>query len=409
MPAACHARRSAFALAALAALAAPATAHAQDDRGAIRERLLTQGPQRIVVVLDGTLERVQAAGRSAVASRACDCEVSTFPRYDRLKQRALCGLPDLVVTLDSDVAPQVTAVVSSVAGLEALLARPDVRLVYSDSLVVGPPGPVLLDSLSAARIAALGVPYHGEGPHFSCAFAPGRSEATWLSGDWNGDGIADVGKYDPALDAFLLDLNGNGLWDGALGGDRLVRFAPGRGPGAPLVGDWNGDGREGVGKHVAPGRVYLDADEDGAWEGRAGGDVQSWVDGELVVGDWDGDGDDALGQYLRPALRFTPGSFPPEPDRFLLDDGDGVWEGPPADPRVPIAANPLCPGRPIAFDWDAGHAGDGVGKIWGRWPDPDFGYALDLDEDEAWRGNGGGDLLVVGRVVEFCGPLAELF
>jgi hypothetical protein len=401
-----HPRRPLLLLALLLALAAPPPAGAQDDRRLIRDRLETEGPQNILVVVDGSREHVIAAGQSAVLSKGLDPgAILVLPRYERPKQQALCGIPDFTVTGDALSQPIVSAVVSSVAGLQVLLARPGVLSVHRNA-PLGPGDGLLLLPLPVAKLTLAAVPWEG-GPTFSCAFAPGQTQAIWLYGDWSGSGQEAVGKYVPALDAFLLDANGNGLWDGVDGGDLRIVLAPGQGPGTPLVGDWNGDGRDGVAKGVG-GRFYIDANEDGVWSGAAGGDIQSWVSGEVLVGDWDGDGDDELGQYLRPARRFPPGSFPPELDRFLLDDGDGVWQGPPTDRSVVIASVPLCPGTPIAFDWDPARPGDGVGKSWGRTLEPDFGYALDLDEDGVWRGNPGGDLLVVGSRVEYCGPLPEL-
>lgn len=394
------ARRRWILLVVLGTLAAPRIAGAQDDRQLILELLAREGPQDVLITVDGSLEHAIAAGQSAVYPKAG--AVLVLPRYDRAKQRALCGVPDVAVTGDSLAHPIVSAVVSSVAGLQALLARPDVVAVHRNLPLL----PFSLTAIPVAQLSALAIPFHG-GPDFSCAFAPARVEATWLYGDWSGSGQDRVGKYVPALDAFLLDANGNGLWDGVAGGDRRIALASGQGPGLPLVGDWNGDGSDGVAKR-AGGHVYLDANEDGVWSGAAGGDVQAWVSGDLVVGDWDGDAKDELGQYLRPPTRFPPGTFPPQQDRFLLDDGDGLWQGPPTDRSVVIASVPLCPGRPIAFDWDLARPGDGVGKVWGRSLDPEFGYALDLDEDGVWRGNPGGDLLEVGRRVEYCGPLPEL-
>ncbi len=34
-----------------------------------------------------------------------------------------------------------------------------------------------------------------------------------VTGDWNGDGIVDIGVYRPIEDAFFIDFNGNGTWD----------------------------------------------------------------------------------------------------------------------------------------------------------------------------------------------------
>jgi protocatechuate 3,4-dioxygenase beta subunit len=59
-------------------------------------------------------------------------------------------------------------------------------------------------------------------------------------GDFNGDGISDVGMF---LDGeWFIDLNGNGKWDD---GDLWIKM--GRPGDKPVVGDWNGDGKDDVG------------------------------------------------------------------------------------------------------------------------------------------------------------------
>jgi hypothetical protein len=218
---------------------------------------------------------------------------------------------------------------------------------------------------------------------FSCAFAPGQREARWLYGDWNGDGTRTVGKYVPALDAFLLDANGNGLWDGVAGGDLLAQLAIAAGPGEPLVGDWNGDGIDDVGKTV-DARAYLDANGTLRWEGRAGGDgnalfAPSIPDAVFVAGDWTGDGRDQLARF-EPAL-----------GRFLLDaNGNGAWDGVAGgDDRVdfpPLGAIQLTDVEPFVDDFD-GLPGDGVGQAISG-----VRAMADFDEDRVFRGNAGGDL-----------------
>ena len=69
--------------------------------------------------------------------------------------------------------------------------------------------------------------------------APGSA---WLpiAGDWDGDGRDGVGLYDPARGLFLLR---NSL---TAGPEQLrVRFGPAHA--RPLAGDWDGDGKGGIG------------------------------------------------------------------------------------------------------------------------------------------------------------------
>lgn len=218
---------------------------------------------------------------------------------------------------------------------------------------------------------------------FSCAFAPGQREARWFYGDWNGDGTRAVGKYVPGLDAFLLDANGNGLWDGVAGGDLLAQVAIAAGPGEPVIGDWNGDGIDDVGKAVGA-RAFLDANGTLRWEGVAGGDgnalfAPSITDAVFVAGDWTGDGRDQLARF-EPAL-----------GRFLLDaNGNGAWDGiAGGDDRVdfpPLGAIRLADVEPFVGDFD-GLPGDGAGQAIRN-----SRAMADLDEDRVFRGAAGGDL-----------------
>jgi hypothetical protein len=85
---------------------------------------------------------------------------------------------------------------------------------------------------------------------------------------------------------FILDFNGNGVWDGRAGGDVNFRFnAPGT---LPVVGDWDGDGTDNVGKYFNR-RFYLDFDGDGRWDGPAGGDVRYVfpIHARPVTGKWE--------------------------------------------------------------------------------------------------------------------------
>ena len=59
-------------------------------------------------------------------------------------------------------------------------------------------------------------------------------------GDWNGDGVEDVGVY--RRGTWILDANGNHVIDPADGVQQL-----GGASDKPVVGDWNGDGIDEIG------------------------------------------------------------------------------------------------------------------------------------------------------------------
>lgn len=141
-----------------------------------------------------------------------------------------------------------------------------------------------------------------------------------VAGDWNGDGLSEVGVWRPSTRRFLLDNNGNGRWDGVTGGDTLTA-AFGLETDRPITGDWNGDGRDDVGFwRPDTRRFYLDTNGNDAWDGTLLGDTLTPAFGLAtdlpVIGDWNGDGTDDVGVW-RPSIQ-----------RFLLDtNGNDRWDG----------------------------------------------------------------------------------
>jgi len=369
------AARSAL-LGALAGVLAGALALAGASRAAFWPLpLLEPATARVIVAGGGAVELAlyvpdapaDLGRREALLGRGVD------PRehagWQRARQQAVCplGVPPLGEGND-----WVRVRVERSDALERVL---EAGLVLAP---LAPPEIAVGESWAQSEIPPL--PGRWAPPAFSCAFAPARRDARWIYGDWDGDGAREVGKYVPALERFLLDANGNGRWDGLAGGDLAARVAAAAGPGEPLVGDWNGDGVEGVGKAVGV-LAFLDANESLGWDGVAGGDAVASLapgvpDAVTLVGDWDGDGRDQLGRY------------DPASGRFLLDaNGNGRWDGAAGgDRRVdfpPLADPPAA--EPFAADFD-GAPGDGVGQA-GRGR-----VTADLDEDGVFAGARGGDL-----------------
>lgn len=84
-------------------------------------------------------------------------------------------------------------------------------------------------------------------------------------GDWNGDGATEVGVSRPANGWFLLDLNANGQWDGPPS-DRRSYF--GSSGDIPVAGDWNYDGTTDIGVYrPSMGWFILDQNGNGLWDG----------------------------------------------------------------------------------------------------------------------------------------------
>lgn len=135
-------------------------------------------------------------------------------------------------------------------------------------------------------------------------------------GDWDGDGIDQVGTFRPSNLNFYLDLNGNGTWDGAVGGD-LIQHLGGRSTDTPLAGDWNGDGVDEIGLHR--NRTFLlDMNGDGHWNW-PGDDVRHEFGAGTdtpITGEFSGD------------LRDDIGVYRPSNHKFYLDsNGNGRWDG----------------------------------------------------------------------------------
>jgi hypothetical protein len=169
-----------------------------------------------------------------------------------------------------------------------------------------------------------------------------------VAGDWDGDGKASVGWYRPGDGSWHLT---NSLTDPAVTDYGFVYGPAGDSSVIPVVGDWDGDGKDGVGWY-RPG--------DASWHlinglaAPASGSSIAFVYGEVgnrsvtpVAGDWDGDGKDGVGWY-RP--------------------GDASWHlinglaAPASGSSIAFVYGEVgnTSVTPVAGDWD-GDGKDGVG------------------------------------------------
>jgi protocatechuate 3,4-dioxygenase beta subunit len=234
--------------------------------------------------------------------------------------------------------------------------------------------------------------------------------ATPVSGDFNGDGFAEIGVFFKG--EWFLDINGNGKWDEE---DLWARL--GDEDDLPVVGDWDGDGKDDIGifgpewlgdphaiqaepglpdpnntPKTRPKNVPPDPDEatsgyrllKRAEAGRLRADLIDHVfrygglGDRPVAGDWNGDGIDTVGIF--------------RDGRWWLDvDGDGRWS--PGDMSAQFGdAGDL----PVAGDFN----GDGIDEIGvfrnGRWIlDTNGNHELDA-HDAVFQLGGAGDAPVVG-------------
>jgi hypothetical protein len=106
-----------------------------------------------------------------------------------------------------------------------------------------------------------------------------------LAGDFNGDGVTTPGWFTDGM--FVLY--------GATAGGDTARFRYGRPGDVPVVGDWEGDGRDTVGV-VRNGRQWLLRDSNTSGEADRAFVYGGWLGRDRpVVGDWTGKGFDAPG------------------------------------------------------------------------------------------------------------------
>ncbi len=96
-------------------------------------------------------------------------------------------------------------------------------------------------------------------------FGAGLSGAVPVVGDWNGNGKTKIGIYQNGN--WYLDTNGNGQWDGQSGGDTLGAFGTGLPNAVPVTGDWNADGITEIGIYQQGGYWYLDKNRNWQWDG----------------------------------------------------------------------------------------------------------------------------------------------
>ncbi|RJS70384.1 hypothetical protein CW696_05875, partial [ANME-2 cluster archaeon] len=143
-----------------------------------------------------------------------------------------------------------------------------------------------------------------------------------VAGDWDGDGDDNIGVFrqnhsDTGLTMFFLDFDNSG---GAA--DMSVAF--GEPDDLPVVGDWDGDGIDNIGVYRSTGATgvfYLDIDNDGGIA-----DIVTPEYGNLgdipVAGDWDGDSDDNIGVYRPGTGEFFLNATVPDVAEYCIFDNE---------------------------------------------------------------------------------------
>jgi hypothetical protein len=186
-------------------------------------------------------------------------------------------------------------------------------------------------------------------------------------GRWNGVGTPRIGIYRPSTRQWALDLNGNGVWNGAPT-DRSMVF--GIAGDLPVVGDWTGTGVTRIGVFRPSNRMwYLDKDNDGLLEACTIDICQGpfGATGDRpVAGDWSGNGTTKIGVYR------------PSNNRWIIDyNGNGTQDAVPTDK---VWAFGLATDQQVVGDW----GGDGKAKIGIFRPSNGMWY-LDANGNGAWN------------------------
>jgi hypothetical protein len=162
-------------------------------------------------------------------------------------------------------------------------------------------------------------------------------------GDWNGDGRTKIGVYYQGF--WYLDYDGNGTWDGGVN-DKAYNFGWNATGVTPMVGDWSGNGLAKIGIYYN-GFWYLDYNGNGIWDGASTDKAYTfgWSGSGVtpMIGDWNGDGRAKIGIY--------------DNGYWYLDyNGNGVWDGASTDKAYTLGWSGVTP---LVGDW----SGSGTAKI----------------------------------------------
>ena len=109
-----------------------------------------------------------------------------------------------------------------------------------------------------------------------------------VAGDWTGSGTTQLGLFRPSTAEWFLNRNGNRAWNGCKKDTCITGF--GTAGDVPVIGDWNGTGTSKIGVfRPSTGQWLLDLNGNGKWDGST---VDLYVigygeSGEIpIVGKW---------------------------------------------------------------------------------------------------------------------------
>jgi PKD repeat protein len=195
----------------------------------------------------------------------------------------------------------------------------------------------------------------------------GLSTDVPVTGDWNNDGRTEIGVFRSSTQKWLLDFNGNGIWDGKPTDNK---YTFGLSTDKPVTGDWNNDGRTEIGVFRSSTQKWLlDSNGNGIWDGTPTDTLYTFglSTDKPVTGDWNNDG------------RTEIGVFRSSTQKWLLDsNGNGIWDGKPTDKKYTFG---LSTDLPLTGDWN----GDGKTEI-GVFRSSTQKWLLDSNGNGIWDG-----------------------
>ncbi|MHC5537780.1 FG-GAP repeat domain-containing protein, partial [Singulisphaera rosea] len=151
---------------------------------------------------------------------------------------------------------------------------------------------------------------------FTYGYHNGSVNSVPITGDFNGDGVTDVGVYIPGDDKFELALlNGQGQYLGGASNQSIFTYSyhTGGAYSVPITGDFNGDGITDVGVYVPPDDKFALTflNSQGQFVGGSSQSVFTYsyhtggVYSVPITGDYNGDGITDVGVYVPPDDKFA--------------------------------------------------------------------------------------------------------
>ncbi len=241
--------------------------------------------------------------------------------------------------------------------------KPRIENLEKRELLAGP-DPILADHLGTARDETMFLDNTNDTKFVAEVdqkLQYGAADALPVIGDWDGDGFENLGRVFDGV--FLPDLNGDDRFDS---NDARIPF--GAKTDLPAIGDWDGDGKDNIGVFRPQiGAFLLDYNGNYRWDGPSVDVVALFgaTNDKPVIGDWNHDGFDDIGVFRR--------------GRFYLDaNGNRKWDGYAVDTLAVFGA---ASDLPIAGDWD----GDGTTNI-GVYRSNRATFFLDTSGNGRWNG-----------------------